>query len=162
MNLLKSIQEEKLNSTRHNRITCPETLHSADKNLHIAVLKAVQDEYCTCVWEANENVLREDICRGLDRITSAIPSLQGGRKGSALIHFCHYPNTQERVPTNKTLLQSFGGSSTALFLSPLGRAIQASLYHGRPHHGGITLEAKEKLNPKVLSIDISFIDRRTS
>lgn len=60
-------------------------------------------------------------------------SLSSGREGSSLIHCCHYPNAQDRAPTDKTLIQSFGVSSMALLLSPLGRAIWAALYHGRAH-----------------------------
>lgn len=51
---------------------------------------------------------------------------------------------------------------TALFLSPLVSAILPEFHHRRSHRGGITLEAKEKLNLTGLSIVGSLgIDSKT-
>lgn len=105
--LKKRKKKKKLTFTRHNRITCPETMHSAAKNLHIDKLK-------------NSSRLAPNVCvggkwgsTGWNRTEVLVEislqfSLRGRRKRIALI----IQTQKTQYPHTKNLIQSFQGSCT--------------------------------------------------
>lgn len=122
----KEKRKNKLTFTRHNRITCPEMLHSAAKNLHIDTLKN-SSRWAPNMCGRQMRVDSADTYRGLGRSITAVLS-QGKEEENCI----NYPHTKDTVPTYKKLNSEFSRLKyTALLLNHLGRAIWTCILPGQ-------------------------------